>query len=73
MSPALMKMWISLASMGFMFIAIIFIYLSRYKLKQGVLKAFTAVHCYIIISYIWIDYFYSWFLRDHLLNSNKVD
>ena len=49
MSPALMKMWISLASMGFMFIAIIFIYLSRYKLKQGVLKAFTAVIAYLLL------------------------
>ncbi len=49
MSPALMKMWISLAAMGFMFIAIIFIYLSRYKLKQGVLKAFTAVIAYLLL------------------------
>jgi hypothetical protein len=49
MSPALMKMWISLASMGFMFIAIIFIYLSRYKLKQGVLKAFTAIVAYLLL------------------------
>ncbi len=49
MSLALMKMWISLASMGFMFIAIIFIYLSRYKLKQGVLKAFTAVIAYLLL------------------------
>jgi len=49
MSLALMKMWISLASMGFMVIAIIFIYLSRYKLKQGVLKAFTAVVAYLLL------------------------
>jgi hypothetical protein len=49
MSPALMKMWISLASMGFMFIAIVFIYLSRYKLKQGVLKAFTALIAYLLL------------------------
>lgn len=49
MSLALMKMWISLASMGFMFIAIVFIYLSRYKLKKGVLKAFTAVVAYLLL------------------------
>jgi len=49
MSLALMKMWISLASMGFMVISIIFIYLSRYKLKQGVLKAFTAVVAYLLL------------------------
>ena len=50
MSLALMKMWISLASMGFMFIAIIFIYLSRYKLKQGVFKAVTAVVAYLLLA-----------------------
>jgi hypothetical protein len=49
MSLALMKMWISLASMGFMVIAIIFIYLSRYKLNQGVLKVFTAVVAYLLL------------------------
>ena len=49
MSLALMKMWISLASMGFMVISIIFIYLSRYKLKQGVLKSFTAVVAYLLL------------------------
>ncbi|WP_338451787.1 DUF2768 domain-containing protein [Niallia oryzisoli] len=49
MSPALMKMWISLASMGFMFIAIVLIFLSRYKFKQGVLKAIFAVFAYMLL------------------------
>ncbi|WP_409270482.1 DUF2768 domain-containing protein [Neobacillus sp. SCS-31] len=45
MSPALMKMWVSLAAMGFMFISIITIYLSRYKLK-GVLRFVSALFAY---------------------------
>lgn len=49
MSPALMKMWISLASMGFMFISIVFIFLSRFKLKQGVLKVISAFMAYLLL------------------------
>ena len=49
MTPALMKMWISLSSMGFMFIAIILIYLSRFKLKQKTLKMVTAVFAYLLL------------------------
>ncbi|HZH60592.1 MAG TPA: DUF2768 domain-containing protein [Metabacillus sp.] len=48
MSPALMKMWISFASMGFMFISIILIYLSRFKLN-GVLKAIVTILAYIFM------------------------
>lgn len=43
MSPALMKMWIALASMGFMFIAILAIYLSRFKMKGFLKGAFAAI------------------------------
>jgi hypothetical protein len=49
MSPALMKMWISLASMGFMFISIVLIFLSRFKLKQGVLKVISAIMAYTLL------------------------
>lgn len=49
MSPALMKMWISLASMGFMFVAIVLIFLSRYKLKKGVFKITSAVFAYALL------------------------
>lgn len=49
MSPSLMKMWISLASMGFMFLSIIMIYFSRYKLKNGFLKLVTAIIAYILV------------------------
>lgn len=49
MSPSLMKMWISLASMGFMFISILLIYLSRYKLRGGILKFVTALIAYILM------------------------
>lgn len=48
MSESLLKMWISLAGMGFMFLAIILIYLSRYKLK-GIFKLFTAIIAYILM------------------------
>jgi hypothetical protein len=48
MTPSLMKMWISLAGMGFMFFAIILIYFSRYKLK-GFFKMFTAIIAYILM------------------------
>lgn len=48
MSPSLMKMWVSLASMGFMFLAILLIYLSRFKLS-GVFKFITALVAYILM------------------------
>lgn len=43
-----MKMWVSLASMGFMFLAILLIYLSRYKFG-GVFKFVTALVAYILM------------------------
>ncbi|WP_147533795.1 DUF2768 domain-containing protein [Bacillus marasmi] len=45
MSQSLIKMWISLAGMGFMFLSLGFIYLSRFKLK-GAFKFITAVLAY---------------------------
>ncbi|PLT34865.1 DUF2768 domain-containing protein [Bacillus sp. V5-8f] len=48
MTPALQKMWISFAAMIFMFISIITIYFSRYKLK-GILRILTAVIAYILM------------------------
>jgi hypothetical protein len=48
MSPSMLKMWISLAAMGFMFIAIILIYFSRYKLN-GMFKLITAFIAYILM------------------------
>ncbi|SFA98403.1 MULTISPECIES: DUF2768 domain-containing protein [unclassified Bacillus (in: firmicutes)] len=51
MSPALFKMWISLAAMGMMFLAIITIYFSRYKLK-GFFRLITAfiAYAFMIVS-----------------------
>jgi hypothetical protein len=49
MSPGLMKMWISLASMGFMFISIVLIFLSRFKFKKGVLKVISAIIAYLLL------------------------
>ncbi|WP_090637122.1 DUF2768 domain-containing protein [Neobacillus massiliamazoniensis] len=48
MSPAMLKMWISVAGMALMFLAIMTIYLSRYKLK-GILKHITAVMAYFFM------------------------
>lgn len=44
----MIKMWVSIAGMGFMFLAIMTIYLSRYKLK-GVLKIITAIIAYLLM------------------------
>lgn len=46
---ALTKMWISFFSMGFMFVAIISIYLSRYKISNKVLKFITALIAYVLM------------------------
>ncbi|EKN69613.1 hypothetical protein BABA_09311 [Neobacillus bataviensis LMG 21833] len=48
MSPGMIKMWISVAGMALMFLAIITIYLSRYKLK-GVLRVITAIIAYVFL------------------------
>lgn len=48
MTPGLQKMWISFVGMGFMFISLFFIYVSRYKLK-GFWKGLTATIAYILI------------------------
>jgi len=45
MSQSLMKMWISLAGMGFMFLSLGFIYFSRFKLK-GIFRFITAFIAY---------------------------
>ncbi|MFD1738563.1 DUF2768 domain-containing protein [Bacillus salitolerans] len=45
MSTGLIKMWFALGSMGLMFLAVITIMLSRYKLK-GVFKWITAFVAY---------------------------
>ena len=50
MSPGMLKMWISIAGMGLMFLAISTIYLSRYKLK-GVLKFVICVPCLHFFNY----------------------
>ncbi|KAA0562721.1 MULTISPECIES: DUF2768 domain-containing protein [Bacillaceae] len=49
MLDSMMKMWISFASMGFMFFAILTIYFSRYKIKQKFLRFITAFMAYIMM------------------------
>lgn len=48
MSPAMLKMWISIVGLGLMFLAIAAIYLSRFKLK-GILRFVTAIIAYIFM------------------------
>jgi len=49
MSPSLLKMWISLAGMGFMFVSIILIYFSRFKFSNKLLKGTTAIIAYLLM------------------------
>lgn len=46
MSLAMQKMWVSIAGMGLMAIAVLAIYLSRYKFK-GILKYLLATVAYV--------------------------
>ncbi|MDQ0161523.1 DUF2768 domain-containing protein [Bacillus alveayuensis] len=49
MSQGLIKMWIALASMAFMFIAVFSIYLSRFKLKSKIWKILFSTIAYIFM------------------------
>lgn len=49
MSPGLMRMWISISGIGFLAISVFLIYLSRYKLKNRILKGITALLAYILL------------------------
>lgn len=49
MSPGMLKMWVSIAGMVLMFLAIIAIYLSRFKLK-GILRILTAILAYTLMA-----------------------
>jgi hypothetical protein len=42
----LLKMWFALGSMGLMFLAVIAIYISRYKFKNRFLKVLTSFVAY---------------------------
>lgn len=46
MSEGLMKMWIALSAIGLMFIAVLFINMSRYKVK-GVWKYILAIIAWV--------------------------
>ncbi|MFZ7806191.1 DUF2768 domain-containing protein [Bacillus thuringiensis] len=49
MSEGLMKMWLALGSIGFMFFAVSFILLSRHKIKNKFLKGITALVAYTLM------------------------
>jgi hypothetical protein len=46
---ALDKMWVSFAGIGFLLISMGMIYLSRYKLNNGILKFIFALIAYILL------------------------
>ncbi|WP_017755593.1 DUF2768 domain-containing protein [Calidifontibacillus oryziterrae] len=48
MTPGILKMWISFAGIAAMFLSLLMIYLSRFKLK-GVLKNIFAVFAYLFM------------------------
>ncbi|MEH7814113.1 DUF2768 domain-containing protein [Bacillus toyonensis] len=49
MSEGLIKMWFSLGAMGLMFVAVVFILLSRHKMKNKFLKGITALVAYTLM------------------------
>ncbi|PGS50776.1 DUF2768 domain-containing protein [Bacillus cereus] len=49
MSEGLMKMWLALGAIGFMFFAVSFILLSRHKIKNKFLKEITALVAYTLM------------------------
>ncbi|CAM3870463.1 DUF2768 domain-containing protein [Bacillus cereus] len=49
MSEGLIKMWFALGSIGFMFLAVSFILLSRHKMKNKFLKGITALVAYTLM------------------------
>ncbi|HDR4558981.1 MULTISPECIES: DUF2768 domain-containing protein [Bacillus cereus group] len=49
MSEGLIKMWFALGAIGFMFFAVAFILLSRYKMKNKFLKGITALVAYTLM------------------------
>jgi hypothetical protein len=49
MSEGLMKMWLALGAIGFMFFAVSFILLSRHRIKNKFLKGITALVAYTLM------------------------
>ncbi|MBS2969425.1 DUF2768 domain-containing protein [Metabacillus sp. KIGAM252] len=49
MTPGLLKMWIALSSIAFMFAAVFSIYISRYKLKSGIIKMIVSAAAYFFM------------------------
>jgi vacuolar-type H+-ATPase subunit I/STV1 len=49
MSLSMQKMWISILGMFLLALAMLIIYISRYKLKNGVLKVLTSITAWILL------------------------
>ncbi|HSI65845.1 MAG TPA: DUF2768 domain-containing protein [Planococcus sp. (in: firmicutes)] len=46
---ALDKMWVSFAGIAFLILSMVIIYLSRYKMKNGILKFIFALFAYVLL------------------------
>ena len=46
---ALDKMWVSFAGIAFLILSMVIIYLSRYKMKNGILKFSFALLAYVLL------------------------
>jgi Protein of unknown function (DUF2768). len=51
MSPGLMKMWTALGAMTFLFLSVLLIVWSRYRIKKRPLKMVTAIVAYGFLIY----------------------
>lgn len=49
MSVSMQKMWISIVAMGLLALAMLTIYISRFKMKQGFLKVITAMAAWLFM------------------------
>ena len=58
MTPALMKMWISFVAMGFMFISVVTVYFTRFKIKNNVIKGILNVIAFLLIVFAGIIIFF---------------
>jgi hypothetical protein len=58
MSPALMKMWISFVAMGFMFISVLTVYFTRFKIKNSIVRGILNTIAFLLIVLAGLIIFY---------------
>jgi len=58
MSPALMKMWISFVAMGFMFISVLTVYFTRFKVNNAIIRGILNTVAFLLIVFAGLIIFY---------------